>query len=308
MPSAFYLPILLAFTSTLLLASCFPQQQLNRADASNKQADSSIEVTITSLDELYLLFDKYNYNNQNWHAGNYEVPRLTISGTTDSWRFESSSLPVKTKKDIFFRIMTPMILMVNEQIEYEREQVINNPLDSLQLKNIAIKYKILQSLSQSIDEHAREELLKRVDSIPVSLALAQAAEESGWATSRFAQQGNAFFGQWDHSGNGMKPREHRKELGNYGVKRFDSPLASIQAYMFNLNTNPAYLNLRNLRLEIKNSNKKVTGYELAGALENYSERGPDYIDSLRHIIAFNELQIADNSYLSNNSLLNIIGE
>ncbi len=118
MPITFYFSIFFTFSSTLLLTACFPQQQLNESDLNNHQTQPAIEVTVTSVDELYALFDKYNYNHQSWYAGNYEVPRLTISGVTDSWRFESSSLPVKIKKEIFFRIMTPMILMINEQIEY----------------------------------------------------------------------------------------------------------------------------------------------------------------------------------------------
>ncbi|EGM71558.1 glucosaminidase domain-containing protein [Shewanella sp. HN-41] len=73
-----------------------------------------------------------------------------------------------------------------------------------------------------------------------SLVLAQAAEESGWATSRFTVEGNAYFGQWDFSGKGMKPRQQRKALGNYGVAQFDTPLESVEGYLLNLNTSNAY--------------------------------------------------------------------
>ncbi|MGI2103199.1 glucosaminidase domain-containing protein [Shewanella oncorhynchi] len=90
-------------------------------------------------------------------------------------------------------------------------------------------------------------LLERVDILPPSLVLAQAAKESGWGTSRFAREGNALFGQWDFKGNGMEPRQKRQGLGNYGLARFDTPFASVEGYLLNLNTHNAYQKMRDFR-------------------------------------------------------------
>jgi uncharacterized FlgJ-related protein len=136
-----------------------------------------------------------------------------------------------------------------------------------------------------------------VDTIPPSLSLAQAAEESSWGTSRFAIQGNALFGQWDFSGKGMKPKNQRKELGNYGIARFDTPQQSIEAYILNLNTHRAYKKLRDKRASMRENNIKPTGWELAKTLDKYSERGIHYIESLHSIMRYNKLIPADDAYL-----------
>ena len=157
-----------------------------------------------------------------------------------------------------------------------------------------------------MDEEKRARLMIQVDIIPPSLALAQAAEESGWGTSRFTAEGNAFFGQWDFSGNGMTPKQQRKELGDYGLARFDSPLASVEGYMKNINTTGAYEKLRLLRANLRKNNKKITGMELAGTLDKYSERGQAYIDGLRDMISYNKLQDVDEAYLSEDKLIHLV--
>jgi uncharacterized FlgJ-related protein len=146
---------------------------------------------------------------------------------------------------------------------------------------------------QKISESERKELLEKVDIVPASLALAQAAEESGWATSRFTLEGNAFFVQWDFSGKGMTPKQQRKELGNYGIARFDSPLGSVVGYIDNINISSAYKKFRQQRSELRAKNKPLSGWQLAGALDKYSERGQDYIDGIRHMIDYNTLRYAD---------------
>ncbi|MFQ3175581.1 MAG: putative FlgJ-related protein [Psychromonas sp.] len=275
---------------------------------SEKLMANPIEVTIRSLDDLHALFDKYQYNNEYWNKGNREVPRITFEGVGKHWAEGSKKLPVETKKMIFFRLMTPLALVSNENILREREIVKSSALDAEKLKNIALKYRIIKDKTDELDKKMRSALLVRVDILPPSLALAQAAEESGWATSRFAQEGNAFFGQWDFTGNGMKPRAHRKELGDYGVARFDSPLASVEGYMLNINSNSSYQKLRALRNELRADDKAVTGIKLAGTLDKYSERGQEYIDGLRAMIRYNKLEQVDQAYLSDNELIHLITE
>lgn len=265
-----------------------------------------VDIEINSLDELMSLFKKHRYTSKDWQDGNREVPRLTFDGVGEEWKKTSNQIPVKEKKQVFFRLMAPLVLMSNENILAEREIVKSAELSSKALLAIAKKYRVLSDTESSLTDEHRQQLLQQVDIMPPSLALAQAAEESGWATSRFAEEGNAFFGQWDFSGKGMAPKQQRKELGNYGVARFDSPLASVEGYMLNINTTAAYKKLRVLRAKLRQENKPITGLELAGTLDKYSERGQAYIDSLRSMISYNKLQDVDEAYLSDTILIRIV--
>jgi uncharacterized FlgJ-related protein len=142
------------------------------------------------------------------------------------------------------------------------------------------------------------ELRVRVDEVPVSLVLAQAANESGWGTSRFASEGYALFGQWSFGGSGMLPEAQRQTLGDYRVAAFESPLMSVIAYMRNLNTHAAYARLRELRANARTAGQPLIGYDLAGGLDRYSERGQEYVDDLHAMIETNLLRDADFTYLA----------
>jgi len=264
------------------------------------------EVHIHSIDDLLTLFKKHNYTAKDWNAGNREVPRITFDAVHERWKKSSNNMPVKQKKSVFFHLMTPLILISNENILKERNIVKSALLNSTELLAIAVKYRVVKKHDNSVTEEQRKQLLARVDIIPPSLALAQAAEESGWGTSRFTEEGNAFFGQWDFSGKGMTPNQQRKSLGNYGLARFDSPLASVEGYMLNINTTLAYKKLRTLRVKLHNENKPITGLELAETLDKYSERGQAYIDGIRSMIRYNKLQNIDEAYLSDTILIKLI--
>ena len=151
-------------------------------------------------------------------------------------------------------------------------------------------------------------LWKKVDIVPVSLALAQAAEESGWGTSRFAAKGNAVYGQWTWGSNAIKPEKQRKELGNYGIASFETLQQSISAYMLNLNTHNAYASLREKRAELREKNQKITGHILAGQLTKYSERGDEYVKSLRSLMEYNLLIPTDDAYLSKDAPIYLVGK
>ena len=270
------------------------------------QAKDYISIEINSLDELISLFKQHHYTNKDWQAGNREVPRLTFSSVSERWKETSNHIPVQQKKAVFFRLMAPLVLMSNENIVKERAVIKSAPLDSPELLAIAVKYRQAKAGITKITSEQRDNLLSQVDIMPPSLALAQAAEESGWATSRFTEEGNAFFGQWDFSGKGMAPKQQRKELGNYGLARFNSPLASVEGYMLNINITSAYQELRTLRAKLRKENKPITGLELAGTLGKYSERGQAYIDGLRSMIRYNKLQDVDEAYLSDEILIKLI--
>jgi len=161
-----------------------------------------------------------------------------------------------------------------------------------------MRYDVTNAADEPVTADKLDELWKRVDIIPVSLALSQGAEESGWGTSRFAAQGNALFGQWTWGSHGMSPEKQRQELGNYGVAAFGSPLQSVIAYMLNLNTHANYADLRALRTAVRERGGKPTGRDLAPGLSGYSERGEAYVQSLLALMRVNRLDPADEAYLS----------
>lgn len=136
-------------------------------------------------------------------------------------------------------------------------------------------------------------LLRRVDIVPPSLALAQAANESAWGTSRFAREGNNLFGQWCYTpGCGLVPM--RRELGGrHEVKRFDWPYDSVASYVHNLNTHPAYRGFRQTRESLQDESQTLSGLALLDGLRSYSERGPEYLTAIRNIIVKNDLQSRD---------------
>ncbi|MDT3320145.1 glucosaminidase domain-containing protein [Shewanella sp. SP1S2-4] len=263
-------------------------------------------VSITSINELMLLFDSLDYTLENFHKGNKSIPRLTFDAVGEGWRSVSSQLPVKQKKTVFFRLMTPLVLLANEKILQERQVIMSADIDDTALIALAVKYKVLSSTDKPLLEAQRQMLLKRVDILPPSLVLAQAAKESGWGTSRFSHEGNALFGQWDFNGDGMEPKQKRQGLGNYGLARFDTPLASVEGYLLNLNTHNAYQKMRDLRVQSRQDNQAVTGSELAGTLDRYSERGHAYVEAIRQMIRTNKLYLVDDTYLSDDAPLHLL--
>ena len=145
------------------------------------------------------------------------------------------------------------------------------------------------------DDDSWQALLKRVDVIPPSLVLAQAANESAWGTSRFAKSGFNYFGQWCFKkGCGIVPgkRDAGKE---HEVAAFSSPRKSVGSYIRNLNSHPAYQSLRSIRIQLRSENKAITGIALAGGLSEYSARGSEYVEELRSIIRYNKLAKYDSN-------------
>jgi len=140
-------------------------------------------------------------------------------------------------------------------------------------------------------------LLQRVDMVPPSLAAAQMAEESGWGTSRFADLGNAFFGQWSWT-KGIRPLAQRSGKGDYRIAAFDKPVGSVTAYVRNLNTSTAYADFRRERERLRKSGSKISGAGLVHTLINYSERREDYIRTLKAIMRVNLLAGVDDAYLA----------
>ena len=152
-----------------------------------------------------------------------------------------------------------------------------------------------------VDENDLSTLKIRMDEIPVSLAIAQAAKETGWGTSRFAQEGNALFGQWTWSGEGLKPKDADKDEG-HKVMKFNVLQASVRAYQRNLNTHSTYKNFRSARAELRDTGKPLDSIVLSEYLNEYAETGNQYVEVLKKIIIQNNLKDFDEAKLLPSSI------
>ena len=213
---------------------------------------------------------------------------------------------VQVKKQSFFNFIEPFVDQVNIEIIQQRQRVLaiqakmqdGEELSASDLRHLSTLAELYELDTDDLtDAEFLTVLLRRVDTIPASLALAQAANESAWGTSRFAQQGNNYFGQWCYSdGCGLVPNR-RREGATHEVRSFDSVKDSVKAYIHNLNTFPSYQMLRRIRQQLRVQNKPVDGASLTDGLESYSSRGHDYIDELHNMIYNNNLLSRDNPTL-----------
>ena len=149
-----------------------------------------------------------------------------------------------------------------------------------------------------IEKEDIAELKLRMDIIPTSLAIAQAAKESGWGTSRFALEGNAMFGQWTWGKDGIVPKE-KETNQEHKILKFPMLRSSVKAYMFNLNTHRGYKDFRDARAELRKNNKTISGLDLVNYLQNYAQTGSEYTKVLKKIINQNQLTDFDKSILMN---------
>lgn len=214
---------------------------------------------------------------------------------------------VKEKKAAFFAFVDQFVAQENRRIAALRQQLQQLTQQSaslgaeqqLWLLGMAKKYRLEteqqiseRPLTQQEAEKLLQALLSRVDQIPSALALAQAANESAWGTSRFARQGNNLFGQWCfYKGCGIVPNS-RVEGASHEVAAFSSPRQSVESYMHNLNTNSAYRELRSLRDQQREQGSPFMGAMAVEGLINYSARGRDYIHELQAMIRINQLEAA----------------
>ena len=194
---------------------------------------------------------------------------------------------VQLKKETFIKIVLPLIVAENEKILDDREKL--KVLIEKKFTSDAEKQWLRQKLLEyKVKKGNLDELLIRMDLIPVSIALAQAAKESGWGTSRFALEGNAIFGQWTWDGQGIAPLKRDGDK-NHKILKFPILRASVKAYKNNLNTHKSYLKFREKRKSLRSKNKNITGLALTDTLKNYAQTGSEYTKILNQIITQNRL-------------------
>ncbi len=286
---------------------------LNNEGNSPEQVDGTIDendllVDIFSLNDLETdtvrlnattikqLFEDTNYTLSDVREKKLVKPVALTLLPAEIKMIESS----KQRKEFFIQIILPLILQENNNIKLDRKRlftIINKSNNSnLEKKWLNKKYKQYGVKNKDLS------ILKiRMDEIPVSLAIAQAAKETGWGTSRFAQEGNALFGQWTWSGEGLKPKDADKSQG-HKVMKFNVLQASVRAYQRNLNTHKSYKNLRKARAELRDRNKPLDSLVLVKYLNEYAETGAKYVEVLTQIIKQNDLKDFDDAKLLPSSI------
>ena len=204
---------------------------------------------------------------------------------------------VELKKETFIKIVLPLVVAENQKIISDREKLkkiilrkITSDKEKLWLRQ---KFKEYRIKNGSVDE-----LIKRMDIIPISIAIAQAAKESGWGTSRFALEGNAIFGQWTWNGKGIAPLDRSKEK-SHKILRFPILRASVKAYKNNLNTHKSYKEFRETRAKLRSRKKPIKGIVLISTLDNYAQTGVEYTKTLGKMIEQNSLDDFENVKLTN---------
>ena len=280
---------------------------------------------ISSAQEMVTLYEQADYWGELEPDKILQVPPILAVATVKQWRQEAAGMTVEDKKELFYRSLLPLVLYANNAIIVEREKLLNivethpdlstvSEADVAMILDLGIRYRLIKVLEgeapvlpegQSLNDFMSN-LLNRVDTIPASLALGQGAYESGYGTSRFALEGNSYFGQWTYDGKGMSPKKKRASKGNYGVAAYEWPLDSVRSYMMNLNTHRAYSGLRDKRAQLRKQGNAVTGEALAQTLTSYSERGMEYVNSLTGMMRFNQLDAADEAQLIDSPLVLIV--
>jgi len=209
---------------------------------------------------------------------------------------------ISVKKQQFFDFLEDYVVAENETIQSTRDELTRyvdithsgvgfSDREREWVFELAAKYHI--ETEKYSEKEVVDELMLRVDVLPVSLALAQAANESAWGTSRFALQGNNIFGQWCfEEGCGIVPSRRRSDA-NHEVKSFDNIAGSVEAYFLNINSHPSYSYLRDLRYRMRERDLPFDPMSLAIGLGRYSERGDNYVDEVQNIILQNDLRKRD---------------
>ena len=320
--SAFFISLFF-YTSPILIN--FADKNLNNKEYTNNSKnilnsalnkDKLFEEDVsTRIDEIDLLYDILEENNSEINLVRYTTSEINALFKEVNYNLEDvrdtklvkpidiGLLPneiknisnIKKRKEMFIKIILPLIVKENNKIRIDRKRLFTilnkNSNTNIEKKWLEKKYK-----QYGVRKNDLSTLKVRMDEIPVSMAIAQAAKETGWGTSRFALKGNALFGQWTWSGNGLKPKK-AKEGQDHKVMKFHSLQLSVRAYLRNLNTHASYKNLRKARTELRNKDVSLDSLILSKHLDKYAETGSEYIEVLQKIITQNNLKDFDEARL-----------
>lgn len=292
--------LILCFLLGLALALLQPSARLlpSGLATASVSAPSAGVIQISSHDALDSFFADRAYDLSGIQNDGAVVPALFLTALpTDLHEIDEP----KARKDMFIRAVLPLALLVNQHIAEKRAEI--ERLAALQAENILpteAEQAWLQTIANeySVSKIDFAELLRRVDQIPTSLLIAQAAEESGWGTSRFARAGNALFGQQVYNAqNGIRPDDRDAGRKHY-VRSFDNLYQTILSYTRNLNSHRAYDDFRTTRAQMRAHYGKLDPLQLANTLVVYSERREAYVRTIKKIIVANDLRDLDRARLA----------
>jgi uncharacterized FlgJ-related protein len=309
-------PLIVALVSLLPVLSFSPA--LPAAGTSTPEV-----IVLSGLDQTRDWLQAEDWWGELKHEEQLTVPHALITGIPNRWRETAAKLTVSDKKEVFYRFLLPLILHANAMV-MDRRALLETARATLAQggalsgAELAQTREMMTLLRISGDaaslkvrgpevEAVLDEALYKLDIIPPGLALGQAAYESGYGTSRFAAEGNALFGQWTFGGKGLKPEQQRHELGDHRIAAFDWPFDSVRSYFINLMSHPAYDDFRRIRAARRTRGEPLSSIALADGLKSYSERGQEYVDTLKGIIRVNQLEVADKAVLRNEPRRFLVG-
>jgi Bax protein len=259
----------------------------------NDLPTDTVRLSASTIQEL---FKDTNYNLQDVRETKLVKPVALSLLPTEMKMIENT----KKRKELFIQIILPLIIEENKSIRLDRKKlfkVLNKSKNSKKQKNwLGKKFK-----QYGVNNRDLFTLKIRMDEIPVSLAIAQAAKETGWGTSRFALEGNALFGQWTWSGEGIKPA-NAEDDSTHKIMKFKVLQASVKAYHRNLNTHSSYKNFRSTRAQFRDDKKPLDSIALSKHLDKYAETGKEYVRILQQIIRQNQLTDFDDAKLLPSSI------
>jgi Bax protein len=257
------------------------------------QPTDGIRLSAATIEEL---FKSTNYNLEDIRKNKLVKPIRIPLLPQEIKNIENT----KKRKNFFIKIILPLVIDENNKIKLDRIKLFSILNKSKNTKGekqwLDLKFKQYGVVNKDVST-----LKVRMDEIPVSMTIAQAAKETGWGTSRFAQEGNALFGQWTWSGEGIKPSDADDD-STHKVMKFNVLQASVKAYQRNLNTHSSYKNFRSARAELRDEGKKLNSMILSEHLDKYAETGKEYIKILQKIIRQNNLIDFDDAKLLPSSI------
>ena len=259
----------------------------------DEEPNDSVRLSAATIEEL---FKSTNYSLDDVRKNKLVKPiSLTLLPSEIK-----KIINTKKRKDFFIQIILPLVIKENNHIRLDRKKLFSilNKSKNTRVEQVWLNLKFKE---YGVVNKDLLTLKIRMDEIPVSMTIAQAAKETGWGTSRFAQEGNALFGQWTWDGEGIKPSE-ADNGSTHKVMKFKVLQASIRAYQRNLNTHPSYKKFRIARAELRDEGKKLDSITLSRHLNKYAETGKEYIKVIHQIIKQNNLTDFDDAKLLPSSI------
>jgi Bax protein len=259
----------------------------------DEKSSDTVRLSAATIEEL---FKSTNYSLEDVRKNKLVKPISLTLLPSEIRKIESS----KKRKNLFIQIILPLIIKENNNIRLDRKKLFSilNKNKNTKAQRVWLNSKFKQ---YGVVNNDLSTLKIRMDEIPVSMAIAQAAKETGWGTSRFAQEGNALFGQWTWSGVGIKPSDADDD-STHKIMKFTVLQASVRAYQRNLNTHSSYKDFRSVRAELRDKGKKLDSKILSEYLDKYAETGKEYVRVLQQIIKQNNLTDFDDAKLLPSSI------